>query len=242
MWRREEGVVQNSTLVLSSERLFFAQSQSEEVLGDEDGRMSTQVFCKEPVKLAALDLASGQPAWERELRLPFEHIFFLTVAQGLLVATGSYNVEEKVEYGFFAFREQDGTPVWESAFQTGQGIGGTHGEQWQHPTVVGDNLYLMPFGISLKTGERIEGFQFGRGGHGCGTVTASAGHLYFRGGNPQLFDLETDQLIPVNRVTRPGCWINIIPAGGLLLLPETSSGCTCAYPLQTSLAYRAADR
>jgi len=239
LWQRQEGVIHNSTLALGSHHVFFAESQAKEVMEDEDGRMSTQVFCKEPVTLVALQPASGRVAWERELRLPFEHIFFLSVAQDLLLATGSYNAGKKVEYGFFAFREEDGSLAWKTTFQTGQGIGGTHGEQWQHPTIVDDKLYLMPFGLSLKTGERLKDFQFGRGGHGCGTVTASAGHLFLRGGNPQLFDLETSALLPVNTVTRPGCWINVLPAGGLLLLPETSSGCTCAYPLQTSLAYRA---
>ena len=39
-------------------------------------------------------------------------------------------------------------------------------------------------------------------------------------------------------VTRPGCWINIIPAGGLVLIPEGSSGCTCNFAIQTSLALR----
>jgi len=41
----------------------------------------------------------------------------------------------------------------------------------------------------------------------------------------------------LNQVTRPGCWINMIPAGGLILIPEASSGCTCGFSLQTSLAY-----
>jgi hypothetical protein len=41
----------------------------------------------------------------------------------------------------------------------------------------------------------------------------------------------------LTKVTRPGCWINIIPAGGLVLIPESSSGCTCGFPLQTSLAF-----
>jgi hypothetical protein len=41
----------------------------------------------------------------------------------------------------------------------------------------------------------------------------------------------------LNRVTRSGCWINMIQAGGLVLVPEASSGCTCGFPLQTSLAY-----
>jgi len=38
-------------------------------------------------------------------------------------------------------------------------------------------------------------------------------------------------------VSRPGCWINTIPAGGLVLIPESSSGCTCGFALQTSLAF-----
>jgi hypothetical protein len=38
-------------------------------------------------------------------------------------------------------------------------------------------------------------------------------------------------------VTRPGCWINIIPAGGLVLIPEASSGCTCGFSIQTSMAF-----
>jgi hypothetical protein len=40
-----------------------------------------------------------------------------------------------------------------------------------------------------------------------------------------------------NTVSRPGCWINMIPAGGLVLIPEASSGCTCGFSLQTSVAY-----
>ena len=35
---------------------------------------------------------------------------------------------------------------------------------------------------------------------------------------------------------RPGCWINLLPAGGLLLAPEASSGCSCNFSVQTSLA------
>ena len=36
---------------------------------------------------------------------------------------------------------------------------------------------------------------------------------------------------------RPGCWINIVPAAGLILIPEASASCVCNYPLQTSMAF-----
>jgi len=41
----------------------------------------------------------------------------------------------------------------------------------------------------------------------------------------------------LTNVNRPGCWINIIPAGGLVLVPEASSGCSCNFPVQTSFAF-----
>jgi hypothetical protein len=43
--------------------------------------------------------------------------------------------------------------------------------------------------------------------------------------------------VRLNQVTRPGCFINVIPAGGLIMIPEASSGCVCGYPMQTSMAF-----
>ena len=37
---------------------------------------------------------------------------------------------------------------------------------------------------------------------------------------------------------RPGCWINFIPAGGLLLVPEASSGCTCPFPIVCTTVFK----
>jgi len=237
LWSRQKGLIQNSAIALDQGLLFFTETNSRDLLEDEDGRISTRDYCKEPIRLVALHAVSGQEVWERSILLPFENVFFLSVYKDLLIATGSYNAGENVEYGFYAFHVLDGSEAWTSSYQTGHKIGGTHGEQWQHPSIIRDMLYLMPFAIHLETGQKVDGFEFGRGGHGCGTVTACANHLYFRGNNPQLFDVTSRELVPINRVTRPGCWINIISAGGLLLLPESSSGCTCAYPLQTSLVY-----
>jgi hypothetical protein len=54
-----------------------------------------------------------------------------------------------------------------------------------------------------------------------------------------MFDLRTGQHTVLSTTTRPGCWINIIPAGGMILIPEASAGCTCGYAIQTSLALTA---
>jgi hypothetical protein len=52
-----------------------------------------------------------------------------------------------------------------------------------------------------------------------------------------MVDLNSGKGLPLNRVSRPGCFINIIPAGGVVSVPEASAGCTCSYPLQGSFAY-----
>ena len=70
---------------------------------------------------------------------------------------------------------------------------------------------------------------------GCGTISASASCFFFRNDTAASFSLEEGQAKPVTAETRPGCWINLLPAAGLLLAPEASSGCSCNYSVQTSL-------
>ena len=76
-----------------------------------------------------------------------------------------------------------------------------------------------------------------QGGGGCGAISASSNKLYYRAGHPTEFDLKSRKQNWITTATRPGCWINIIPANGLLLVPEGSSGCICSFPVQASMAY-----
>jgi len=89
----------------------------------------------------------------------------------------------------------------------------------------------------LTTGEKLDYVVY-RGGHGCGGLTGSVNYLYGRGNNPRMYPIHVEATdgIRLTHVSRPGCWLNIIPVGGLVLIPESSSGCTCAYPMQTSFA------
>jgi hypothetical protein len=52
-----------------------------------------------------------------------------------------------------------------------------------------------------------------------------------------MYDIASDRRIDLTRVTRPSCWMSMVPAGGLLLVPEASSGCTCGFALQMSMAF-----
>jgi hypothetical protein len=147
-----------------------------------------------------------------------------------------------VWYDVHAFRAKDGESLWHQIQDNRQGAGGSHGEQDHHPAIVGGTVYVEPFAYDLQSGQPIESWKYARGGHGCGTFSASADALFFRAGNPTMCALETGTRTKLTRVTRPGCWINIIPAEGLVLIPEASSGCTCKFSVQTSLALVPASR
>ena len=69
-------------------------------------------------------------------------------------------------------------------------------------------------------------------------MTASNNALYFRQNTVGGFNLSSNKIDKITYATRPGCWLNMIPACGLLLIPESSSGCMCNYAVQTSLAFR----
>jgi len=234
---KNDSVISHNTIAVGNERFYLVESQNPQALANTDGRMRIDLFCRQDTYLVALDKQTGTQIWREPFKFPFEHIMFLSYAQGTVLATGTYNIEDKVLYHLYAFDTDTGKKKWESSYDGG-GTGGTHGEQWQHPVINGNRIYLCPYDFDLQTGQKGT-YVLHRGGHGCGGLSGSANYLYGRGGNPRLYELgdgETSGL-PMSKVNRPGCWINMIPANGMVIIPESSSGCTCAYPLQTSLCY-----
>ena len=136
-----------------------------------------------------------------------------------------------------AFNASDGSPRWATHYvRTDKPVNGDHGEQDQHPVIIGKTIYSRPYAFDVLTGEKLD-FQLDRGGHGCGGLSGSACYLFGRGRNPRMYELDpgTQSGTAITQVTRPGCWINMIAADGLLLIPEGSSGCSCAFSIQTSL-------
>ncbi len=86
----------------------------------------------------------------------------------------------------------------------------------------------------LVTGqESLESVTWNR--RGCTTLRASASMVTTRyGGNAAWIDLDDGQITPLGNV-RAGCSNNLIPADGLLNIPDVTGGCDCNY-LPTSFA------
>jgi len=237
-WTHEKGVLMNNGISLGDGRIYFVQSESPKALEDDDGRLRVDWFCASDTALVALDAKTGKKLWQTPFQFPFEQIMYLNNAHGVLLATGTDNVGDKVQYDLYGFDAATGAPKWHSSCQNGDPTGGSHGEQWQHPVIIGNRIFSDPFEFDLQTGEQ-KAYVLDRGGNGCGGLTASLHYLYGRGSNPRMYPINVEKTFgePLTRVNRPGCWLNIIPAGGIIVLPESSSGCTCGYPIQTSFGF-----
>jgi outer membrane protein assembly factor BamB len=246
-WIYRNGVVFNNTIVLDADAFYFVESRNSNATSDPDGRMRVDTFCADKTFLVKLNANSGEKIWEKPVKFPFQQIMYLSFAENLLLVTGSQNVGSQVHYSLFAFDAQTGQPKWQNSYQGGNTrwevqkekstIDGSHGEQWQHPVIADQRIFLPPYDFDLLTGKKGE-YELYRGGHGCGGLSASARYLFARGDNPRLYTMTGKESgTPLTVVNRPGCWINIVPAGGLIMLPESSSGCTCDYPIQSSFVF-----
>ena len=140
-----------------------------------------------------------------------------------------------------AFSTEDGKLLWSQA--AGYRV---------RPVIVGDTLYAEPWAFQLHTGEakmrvnpisgQSDRWQFARPGHHCGCPNAAPHCLFFRSFCLGYYNLDDDFGTQHFGAQRPGCWINFIPANGLLLFPESSTGCLCPFPNQCTVAFKPVTR
>jgi len=232
-----KGVIVNPAIAAGAKGVYFIESDNPASRQVATGRIRAEVLLSKGAHLTVLDVRSGKTLWRKPVKLPYRHNLFLNLAEGICLVSGTSNGDKGAEYSLFAFNAADGGPIWQAVLVRG-GRNSSHGLQDQHPAVVGDTIYLKAGALKLKTGKRITGWSWT--GRGCGTISSSSHALFMRGNYSVMRDLETGK--QADLVTRPGCWINIIPAGGLVLIPEGSSGCTCPFPIQTSIAFAPRER
>lgn len=244
IYEAKSGAIINSTITVRNGRIFFVESASAKTLHEPSGRNVPSTLLANGAFVVAVDATTGGEVWRTPADVKnVEHNLYLQAASGKLVLVGSRNSgtdkkQARVVYEIRTFDVATGKPGWTTTQTQATKIAGDHGEQDLHPVIVGDRLYCEPKAYQLESGELVEdwGWKLGKRS-GCGNLSASANALFFRQSNPTMFDLQAKKQQPVTTSTRPGCLINIIPAGGLLLIPEASSGCTCNYGVQTSLAF-----
>ena len=246
-WTHDGGTILNPTITLRGGRVFFVET-TRPVSGS--GRHSLDALRKVGLQIVCLDAETGGRLWVRPVDNGLERsrsILFLTASGERLIAVGSHlGAGNDTAYRVHCYSAKSGREIWSASHLKGLPGAFTHGEQVHHPVILGDRLIAEPAIYELATGKRLgpldmpANWNLKRPGHSCGTLTGAGDCLFFRAANPTVLDLGKSAADRFQALapTRPGCWINILPAQGLVLIPEASSGCVCHFSLQTSMAFR----
>jgi outer membrane protein assembly factor BamB len=230
----EKGVIPCPAIAIGQGKVFLVESANPASKQPADCHVTLDVLVGKGANLVALDLKSGKKVWRVPLKLEARNALYVCYKDGNVVVSGSLN-KDGTTYLLRCHRSDSGAETWRRTFLATKNTRGMHGESVKRPTIVGRTIYLYNSSFILKTGAdtpvKLSKSQ-------CGERSASAEHLFWRSGGAMMANAKNGKTRPLSRSSRPGCWINIIPAGGLVLMPEASSGCRCFVPIQGSMAFR----
>jgi outer membrane protein assembly factor BamB len=264
LWENEATKVLNNTIVIGDGQIFFVddcatdrqrrivlQSKIEKIKAEkkiDDSAAEKELEKARVMLVVALDKHSGGKNWEKltDFTDSVGSNFSALYNNATLLFSGAHRDTHywdqflKGEYAFHrmvALSAQDGSLKWNKA--TGHRT---------RPLIIGETIYADPWAFDLQTGRQIERthpvtgkatpWEFERPGHGCGVVSGCPNTLLFRSYWLAYYDLLEDSGTMHFSGLRAGCWINSIPANGLVIQTEASSGCNCEYSLQCTLVLK----
>ena len=230
--------IANATICMDERSVYFIESTAAQAVSDTDGRIPLAVFTEGAGEhVTCLDRSTGKVLWRHQRDLLLRHVMHLSCAHGVVLAGGCRSHKGDFWYHLRAYSAADGQPIWERDIPSTYGTGDTdHGKQDKHAMIIGNAVYLKQGNFDLKTGKPL-GYRFPTSS--CADCSSSLKHIFSRNnGCPSVFSLNgTGRGEALCPVMRPGCYISIIPAGGIVVLPALSAGCTCGYTLQTSIGW-----
>lgn len=169
--------------------------------------------------LVALDARTGEVRWSAHEEI-FGTMLALSVEHDVLVMSYQHNHA-------YRLRSERGGRMAGYRASTGERLWALEGVNQRSRIMLNDDtIYAQAGAWNLLTGEEVP-FDFTRS-YGCGTLASSRNMMVFRSATLGYRDLSTERTENYGGI-RPGCWINTIPAGGLVLMPDATHGCTCSY-------------
>jgi len=182
-----------------------------------------------PGILKALDLKTGKEVWKVDQDI-FGPMLIYSKTEDVLLMSGKSD-------GVLSDRRHSKRMAAYSGTKGGQPLWSETIPHRVRPILNGNIIYTARGGRALLTGESIKKFNFRRG-HGCGMLSSSAHLMVFRSSNLGYVDLSGKGELQNYGGFRPGCMLGTIPAGGLVLAPNSSMGCDCSYQNKTWMALR----
>ena len=254
-WRYESPAIRNSTFALQGGKLFLVEHRGQAAAPKvptvaEAYKLAAKGKAPKPEgppppyirTVVALDLATGKPLWAKDHDLTlcggWTSSLCLTAKNGVVLLAGIYNAYgaakgDEHERRALALSASDGSQLWNQAI--GNRV---------RPVLVGNHVIGRPKAYDLQSGATV--MKPGPKGPipwsvppngACGQMSASAGMLFYRDGYTVMRDAGTGGTLMAFTGMRPGCLINIIPAGGVIVQVEASSGCTCYHAIQSTVAF-----
>jgi len=247
----EDGTIFLAESAVSTEKKKYALQIRGELIRKgiyEESEEGEVAYDETDVRLVvALDAMSGKKLWERPLDLTGSGGDGMGTAyqDGVLLIFQNVGTHD-------AWRFQEGSLRWRRltalSAKNGSVLWSRPVNYNVQPVIVGSQIFIEPRACDLHTGKikmrshPITGkqvpWEYLRPGHTCAISSASANMLFYRSSSTAIYDFAEDRGLVLFGGIRPGCWINMIAANGVLLFPEASSGCTCSFPLRCSLVLK----
>ena len=180
--------------------------------------------------LVSLDAATGELRWKQA-----DDIFGtqLAVSEQHGVVLMNY---QAVRHSFFKLPSEIGGRIAAVGASTGKRLWDARADYKTRPLINDNIVYAQGGAWDVTTGETMP-FDLNRS-YGCGQISASANLMLFRSGTLGYLDLSRKAGTENYGGIRTSCWINAIPAGGLVLVPDGSTKCRCSYQMQAWFALR----
>ncbi|OGV70861.1 MAG: hypothetical protein A3K19_08040 [Lentisphaerae bacterium RIFOXYB12_FULL_65_16] len=184
-------------------------------------------FAHPPGTLVALDANTGLEVWRQAKDVVVGTVLSLSLEHDLLLMSFLPT--------HFALRSESGRRLTAFRASTGELMWDAEAVYRSRPIINAGTIYAEPGAWDLLTGKPT-GFQLRNRAHGCGTLAGSRHLMTYRSGTLGYTDLTCDVGTENYGGIRLGCWINALPAGGLVLVPDATDRCVCSYLIKTSVA------
>lgn len=181
-----------------------------------------------PGTLLALDAKTGKVAWQNADDIWGTQISISTAHNVLLM---NYKA---VRHNFFELPSEVGGRLGGFDLKTGAKLWEQQVKYETRPLINDDKVYAQGGAWDLKTGSPLA-WEFQRS-YGCGQISSSRNMLLFRSATLGYVDLGRKAGTENFGGIRPSCWINAIPASGLVLVPDGASKCHCSYQMKAWFA------
>ena len=226
----ETGAIINTTVAIGGGRVYLVESRNSTAQNYASGRMNFSELWQDQY-LVALNPSNGNIIWERPIdTLDGTAVFYLLYDPvNDIVVIQSSNSDHYL-YAYDA--ANNGNPLWSKDVDNPP-VG--HTPELMRAVMSEGVVFLAPKGFNVTDGS--EAYSSGVPAGECGTPSAAKNVILYRPHSDIWMWNKNSTSKSYWGGIRPGCWLNVIASGGMVLAPEGGGGCSCNGWFYTSVAF-----